>query len=138
MSNVMLPFFICNECGSCGGGMERGGWSPAITGDSNTWKVQLLQWKEAIPQLKKRETLLLIHFLFANAKLAIWKSRKNQLAGGGWTDAVLCLRGLVAACLRVKHAYYTLINHLQGFLDVWAVGQVLCSLGENDSLILKF
>ncbi|KAJ3599285.1 hypothetical protein NHX12_033248 [Muraenolepis orangiensis] len=30
------------------GGMERGGWSPAITGDSNTWKVQLLQWKEAI------------------------------------------------------------------------------------------
>ena len=35
-------------------------------------------------------------------------------------------------------AYYTLINHLQGVLDVWAVGQVLCSLGENDSLLLKF
>ncbi|KAJ3583936.1 hypothetical protein NHX12_015433 [Muraenolepis orangiensis] len=88
--------------------------------------------------LKKRETLVLMNFLFANAKLAIWKSRKNQLAGVGWTDAVLCLRGLVAARLRVEHAYYTLINHLQGFLDVWAVGQVLCSLGENDSLILKF
>ncbi|KAF3856906.1 hypothetical protein F7725_017629 [Dissostichus mawsoni] len=28
------------------------------------------------------------------------------------------LRGLVAARLRVEHAYYTLINHLQGFLDI--------------------
>ena len=91
-------------------------------------------WPQIHPE--KEGNPLLLHFLFANAKLAIWKSRKNQLAGVGWTDAVLCLRGLVAARLRVENAYYTLINHLQGFLDVWAVGQVLCSLGDNDSLIL--
>ncbi|KAF3844390.1 hypothetical protein F7725_007553 [Dissostichus mawsoni] len=87
--------------------------------------------------LKKRETLVLIHFLFANAKLAIWKSRKNQLAGVGWMDAVLCLRGLVAARLRVEHAYYTLINHLQGFWMCGLLGRVCAHWGRR-TLILKF
>ena len=87
---------------------------------------------------KKRQTLVLINFIFASAKLAIWKSRKNKLLEKGWTDPVHCLRGLVAARLRVEHTYFRLTNNLDGFKAVWAVRQVLCSLQEDGSLVLHF
>ena len=82
--------------------------------------------------------MVLMNFLFANAKIATWVSRKNKMAGGGWTDTLRCLRGLVAARLRVEHAFFTLTDNLEGFRAVWGVGQVLCSLGDNQSLVLKF
>ena len=87
---------------------------------------------------KKRQTLVLFNFIFASAKLAIWKSRKNKLLEKGWTDPVRCLRGLVAVRLRVEHTYFRLTNNLDGFKAVWAVRQVLCSLGEDGSLVLHF
>ena len=87
---------------------------------------------------RKKHTMVLMNFIFANAKIAIWISRKNKMAGGGWTDPLLCLRGLVAARLRVEHAFFTLTDNLEGFRAVWGVGQVLCSLGDNRSLVLKF
>lgn len=45
----------------------------------------------------KRRKHVLLNCIFASAKLAIWKSRKNRLLGVGWTDATRCLRGLMAA-----------------------------------------
>lgn len=85
----------------------------------------------------KKKVAVLLNFIFANAKLAIWKSRKNRVLGVGWTNPVLCLRGLMAARLRVEHMFHKLTNNVEGFVDVWAVGQVLCSVAEDGSLLLN-
>ena len=87
---------------------------------------------------RKKPTMVLMNFIFSNAKMATWISRKNKMAGRGWTDPLRCVRGLVAARLSIEHAYFTLTNNLEGFRAVWGVGQVLCSLGENQALVLTF
>lgn len=56
----------------------------------------------------KKDTLVSINFIFASAKLAIWKSRKNEIVGEGFTD---CFKGLITARLRVEHAFYKLKKH---------------------------
>ena len=38
------------------------------------------------------------------------------------------MKGLVAACLKVEHAYYQTVGDLQSFLALWAEGGVLCSV----------
>ena len=38
---------------------------------------------------------------------------------------MMILRGLLNACLRVKHAYYKMMENMQDFKCVWAVGGVL-------------
>lgn len=86
---------------------------------------------------RKRSVIVLINFIFANVKMAIWKSRKNQMLGTGWTDPVRCFRGLVSARLKVEYAYYRLTNNFAGFLEVWAVGRVLCTVSGGDALVLK-
>ena len=88
--------------------------------------------------MKKKQTLVLINFLLATAKLAIWKSRKNQMSGDGWTDPVLVLKALVSVRLKIEHSFYTLTCNMEGFEDVWGVRQVLCSVGEDGSLQLSF
>ncbi len=85
---------------------------------------------------RRRLTLVLISFLFGTAKIAIWKTRKNQMLGQGWTDVVQNLKGLVVARLRVEHAFYTLTSNLDSFRALWGIKQVLCSLWEDGSLVL--
>lgn len=86
----------------------------------------------------KKDTLVLINFIFASAKLAIWKSRKNKVVGEGFTDPLHCLKGLITAHLRVEHAFYKLTKNMDGFITAWGIRHILCSIGEDDSLILKF
>lgn len=86
---------------------------------------------------RKRPVIVLINFIFANVKMAIWKSRKNHMQGNGWTDPVHCFKGLVSGRLRLEHAYYKLMENLSGFTEVWAINHVLCSVDNNGSLILK-
>ena len=113
---------------------------------------QLQQWAEALgenfslplfvfgPKYKKRnrETLVLINFLNGIAKLATWKSRKNQMLGIGWTDVVKCFKGLIATRVKIEHAFYSLTSNLEAFTSQWGIRQVLCSTEEDGSLILHF
>ncbi len=61
------------------------------------------------------------------------KSKKQPVEG--WTEPVPWVRGLVAE--RTEHTFFRLANNLDGFVDVWAVRQVLCSLGEKGSLVMN-
>uniref|UniRef100_A0A669D6D2 Reverse transcriptase domain-containing protein n=1 Tax=Oreochromis niloticus TaxID=8128 RepID=A0A669D6D2_ORENI len=88
--------------------------------------------------VQKRRTLVLINFLFGTAKLAIWKTRKNQMLGQGWTDVVQSLKGLLASRLKVEHAFYSLTSSLDSFETMWGIGRVLCSVGADGTLILHF
>lgn len=86
--------------------------------------------------IRKKLTLVLIN-LFGTAKLAIWKTRKSQMLGQGWTDVVRSLKGLVAARLRVEHAFYTLTSNLEPFRALWGIRHVLCSQEEDGALVLN-
>ena len=86
---------------------------------------------------RKRPVIVLINFLFANAKMAIWRSRRNKMLGTGCTDPVLCFKGLVSARVKIEHAYYKLTSDLDAFFKKWAINDVLCSLGNADSLVIN-
>ena len=80
----------------------------------------------------------MMNFISGVAKLAIWLTRKNKTGGVGSVDPVQVLQGLVAARLRVEHAYYRTVDNLEGFTSIWAVGGVLCTVGEQGDLFLSF
>ena len=52
----------------------------------------------------------------------------------GSVDPVSVLRGLLKACLWVEHAYYKMMDTLQASTHIWAVGEALCSVGEDGEL----
>ena len=88
--------------------------------------------------VKKKRVHVLMNFISGAAKLAIWITRKNQTRGAGSVDPVQATQGLVAARLRVEHAYYRTVDNLETFNATWAVGGVLCMVGERGELILSF
>ena len=81
---------------------------------------------------------MLLNFMSGMVKLAIWITRRNKIKGVGSIDPVQVLTGLVAARIRVEHAYYKLTNNLDIFNNIWAVGEVLCLLQEGGELVLSF
>lgn len=73
------------------------------------------------------------------AKLAIWKSRKNKLSGQGSPDVLKIFKGLVAARLRIVHAYYKMIKCVESFMCIWGINEVLCTVDDDDDdLMLAF
>lgn len=83
----------------------------------------------------KKRVHVLINFLFAVAKLAIWKTRKNRIQEQGSLDPVLMLTGLLAARLRAEFALHTLPSRLEAFKSPWGIGQVLGSVQDNVLLL---
>ncbi|KAL7389733.1 hypothetical protein ABVT39_008789 [Epinephelus coioides] len=83
---------------------------------------------------RRKAELTLMNFLLGSAKLAIWLTRKNRTLDCGAVDPVEVLRGLLKARLRVEFSYYQLMEDLQAFSRVWAVGGVLCSVGGDGQL----
>lgn len=65
----------------------------------------------------KRLTLVLVIFLFGTAKLAIRKTRKNQMVGQCWTDVVQSLKDLVVARLRIEHDFSALTSTVRDQTD---------------------
>lgn len=56
----------------------------------------------------------------------------------GWTDVLQSLKGLMAAHLKIKHAFYTLTSNLDSFRPLWGFRQGICTLREDCSLVLIF
>ncbi|KAL7888570.1 hypothetical protein AOLI_G00035440 [Acnodon oligacanthus] len=79
---------------------------------------------------------LLTEWFSSLAKLAIWKTRKNQMLGQGEVDVVVVLLGLVATRLRLEHAYYNLVGKLPEFMSIWGINEVLCTVDHVGNLRL--
>ncbi len=86
----------------------------------------------------RKSQLILLNFLSGTAKLSIWKSRKNKLSGQGSLDVLNIFKGLVAARLRIEHAYYKKIKCMETFMYIWGLNEVLCTVDEEDDLMLAF
>ena len=80
-------------------------------------------------QNRKRDVL--INFLYGQAKLAVWLTRKVKLNRGVSTDVNMTLRGLISARLTVEFAYYKMVGDLDTFNLTWALNDVLCNLEDG-------
>ncbi|KAJ3581933.1 hypothetical protein NHX12_016070 [Muraenolepis orangiensis] len=85
---------------------------------------------------KKKGVHTLLNFLSGAAKMAIWLTRRNRVQGVGSVALLPVLRGLLRARLRVEYTYYHLMDNIQAFSHMWAVGGCLCSVGGDGELRL--
>lgn len=88
---------------------------------------------------KEKSVDFIEFFLSGTAKLAIWKSRKNNLSGQSSLDVLKIFKVLVAARLRIEHAYYKIIKCVESFMYIWGINEVLCTVDDDDDdLLLTF
>ncbi len=79
----------------------------------------------------ERRKMCLLNYLLGTAKLAIWKTRKNQGLQFNSINAELMFMKLVAGRLKIEFAYYSLVNNEMAFNDMWCVNDVLCMVHDG-------
>lgn len=79
----------------------------------------------------KRRKMCLLNYLIGTAKLAIWKTRKNQGLQLNSTNVEVMFKKLVAGRLKIEFVYYSLVNNETGFSDLWCVNEVLCVVSDG-------
>jgi len=80
----------------------------------------------------------LLNCLIGTAKLAIWKTRKNEGLNLLSTDAELMFKNLVAGRLNIEFVYYNLIKNEGRFDDIWCFKNVLCEINEGRLVLNLF
>ena len=80
---------------------------------------------------EKRE---MIHFLFGQAKLAIYYSRKQKIDSGQAKECVATFKGLVKARILLNFKYYEEMKDLDSFKNIWDVDGVLFSFVDGDCM----
>ncbi len=83
----------------------------------------------------RREVHVLINFLFGQAKLALWLSRKHLLNDAGSTDVVAVLKGLLKYRIKIEFTYYKLVNDMEMFKGKWAVNHCICDVDVDECLL---
>ncbi|KAL7838607.1 hypothetical protein AOLI_G00270110 [Acnodon oligacanthus] len=73
----------------------------------------------------------LLNFLFGQAKLAIWLTRRNKLRRQGLTDPDVMLKSFIRARVKVDFAYYKAMNDLVTYEKMWCVGEALCCVEDG-------
>ncbi|KAL6464153.1 hypothetical protein MHYP_G00264700 [Metynnis hypsauchen] len=80
----------------------------------------------------QRARCCLLNFVFGQAKLAIWLTRRNKLRGRGLTDPDEMLRSFIRARVKVDFAYYKAMNDLLTFRNTWCVGEALGCVEDGE------
>jgi hypothetical protein len=78
---------------------------------------------------KGKAKCVLFNFLFAQAKLAIWLTRRNRVKGGGITEPLLLFNAMVSA--RLEFEFYIMMKIVEMFQEIWCVGFAVCIAGED-------
>ena len=73
----------------------------------------------------------LLNYVVGQAKMAIYKTRKNQVEGeaGLGLREMFCV--LVKARIKIDHRYHELMNTMKVFTDVWCFTTAVCSIHEG-------
>jgi len=83
---------------------------------------------------KKKEVHVLLNFLYGQAKMAIWLSRKRKLNDGVSTDVVAVLKGLIQSRINIEYCYYKAVNDLDVFRGKWGIEKCLCDVDSDGCL----
>ena len=68
----------------------------------------------------------------------LWLTKKNQAQNVRSVEPGVVLEGLLRARLRVEHTYYRMTDDILTFVQIETVGWVLCTVGEQEQLIMNF
>lgn len=79
----------------------------------------------------------IVNFLVGQAKLAIYKTRKNRVQREGSDDVLSMFKILVKCRLKVDYEFYKLLKDLGKFEELWCVNEMLCEL-EGVNLQINF
>lgn len=79
-----------------------------------------------------------MNVIVGQAKLAILKTRKNQLLGTGLTDLVRLFRVLLVSRVLVDFNYFKMVRNPVGFQERWCVGDSVCSVTPEGELNILF
>lgn len=80
---------------------------------------------------KGRMKCQLFNFLFGQAKMAIYISRRNKTEGSLDSDANTIFVRMLKARLKIDFDFYSITNNVEEFLHIWVYENVLCSVVEN-------
>ncbi|KAG6925441.1 hypothetical protein G0U57_014491 [Chelydra serpentina] len=78
----------------------------------------------------------LVNLLLATAKVAIWNTREERLAGGGACNCGAVFRCFVCSHIRAEFLWAASAGFLDAFEEQWALSGVLCSVSPSGSLVL--
>lgn len=79
----------------------------------------------------------IINFLIAETKMAIWVTRKRMIKDDVLVDPERMLRGFVTSRIRAEFVFFKLTKNLVVFMETWGLSEVLCSIDNEEDLILN-
>ncbi len=82
----------------------------------------------------KKESHVLLNFLFGQVKLAIWLSRKEKLSDNESCEVDSVLKGLIRSRLKIEYTYCKLVNDIETFKYKWGVSQCVCDVDCNGNV----
>ena len=74
----------------------------------------------------------LINFIFGQAKMSIYLSRKNKVAQNTDCDARKILSRLIKSRILIDFNFYNSMGDLEMFKAVWCCEEALCSVVEGE------
>lgn len=80
---------------------------------------------------KRRVKCQLFNFVFGQAKMAIYLSRRNKIEESLDFDINTVFVRMVKARLKVDFDFYSTTNNVEEFINIWCLKNVLCSVVEN-------
>ena len=72
-----------------------------------------------------------MNFVVGQAKMAVYKSRKNQVEGEAGLGLADMFGVLVKARVRVDFRYHSLMGTMEEFRDLWCFTSAVCTVQEG-------
>lgn len=77
----------------------------------------------------------LINYIFGNAKMSVYITRRNKIDQDCDYDAVAVFVRLIKARIQMEFKFYKSINNIDAFECVWCSNGVLCSVNDGELVL---
>lgn len=74
----------------------------------------------------------LLNFILGKAKMAIYMSRREKMEQRGDHNVVMVFLAMVKSRILIDFLFYKATDCLLVFKNIWCIGEVLCSVDENE------
>ena len=85
---------------------------------------------------RAKDKCKLVNFLFGEAKLAIYLTRRDRLQTGAAQNVVALWKCNVKARLRLEFCFHKATKKVDTFTQTWGFENALCQVSDHDELIL--
>ena len=110
--------------------LKNGFMSPSVTFTLQTFILGFKYVK------REKSKCQLINFILGQAKMAIYISRKNQVAHGADYEATRMPSRLVRSRILIDFNSYESVSEVEDFEGRWVFGGAVCSVCEVEALLV--